>query len=322
MVKDNAQILVAGPAVVSRAFGKDFTKEELGGSEVHKKNGVTDNIAESEEDAFNMIKKFLSFFPANIYELPPKKVSKDDTSRTEKLLEEIIPKDRKKTYEMREIIKMIVDDKDFFEMSNFFGRGIITGFARLNGFSVGIFANDSNFYAGSMTADNAKKTTRFIKLCDQFNIPILTIVDEPGFLIGKKAEEDATILHGTEAVLAAADSSIPWCTLMVRKSFGVAAAAHFGEDPYVLAWPSSEAGALPLEGGVAIAFGKEIAKAKNPEKKREEIEEKLSKSQSPFPRAEAFSVHEIIDPKDTRQYLCSWITRVQKSLQVKLLENN
>ena len=107
-------------------------------------------------------------------------------------------------------------------------------------------------------------------------------------------------------------------TLMVRKSFGVAAAAHFGEDPYVLAWPSSEAGALPLEGGVAVAFGKEIAKAKDPEKKRKEIEEKLAKSQSPFPRAEAFSVHEIIDPKDTRQYLCSWITRVQKSLEVKL----
>ena len=111
---------------------------------------------------------------------------------------------------------------------------------------------------------------------------------------------------------------MPWCSLLVRKSFGVAAAAHFGEDPYVLAWPSSEAGALPLEGGVAVAFGKEIAKAKNPEKKRKEIEEKLAKSQSPFPRAEAFSVHEIIDPKDTRKYLCAWISRVQKSLEVKL----
>jgi len=318
MTKDTAQILVAGPAVVSRAFGKDFTKEELGGSDVHKKNGVTDNIAKNEEDAFYQIKKFLSFFPSNIYELSKRKESKDDIDRKERKLEEIIPKDRKKTYEMRELIEMFVDDKDFFEISNFFGRGIITGFARLNGYSVGIFANDSNFYAGSMTADNAKKTTRFIKLCDQFNIPILTVVDEPGFLIGKKAEEEATILYGTEAVLAAADSSVPWCSLLVRKSFGVAAAAHFGEDPYVLAWPSSEAGALPLEGGVAVAFGKEIAKAKNPEKKRKEIEEKLAKSQSPFPRAEAFSVHEIIDPKDTRKYLCSWISRVQKSLQVKL----
>ena len=320
MTKDTAQILVAGPAVVSRAFGKDFTKEELGGSDVHKKNGVTDNIAKNEEDAFYQIKKFLSFFPSNIYELSKKQESKDDINRKERKLEEIIPKDRKKTYEMRELIEMFVDYKDFFEISNFFGRGIITGFARLNGYSVGIFANDSNFYAGSMTADNAKKTTRFIKLCDQFNIPILTVVDEPGFLIGKKAEEEATILYGTEAVLAAADSSVPWCSLLVRKSFGVAAAAHFGEDPYVLAWPSSEAGALPLEGGVAVAFGKEIAKAKNPEKKRKEIEEKLAKSQSPFPRAEAFSVHEIIDPKDTRKYLCSWISRVQKSLQVKLIK--
>ena len=320
MTKDTAQILVAGPAVVSRAFGKDFTKEELGGSDVHKKNGVTDNIAKNEEDAFYQIKKFLSFFPSNIYELSKKQESKDDINRKERKLEEIIPKDRKKTYEMRELIEMFVDDRDFFEISNFFGRGIITGFARLNGYSVGIFANDSNFYAGSMTADNAKKTTRFIKLCDQFNIPILTVVDEPGFLIGKKAEEEATILYGTEAVLAAADSSVPWCSLLVRKSFGVAAAAHFGEDPYVLAWPSSEAGALPLEGGVAVAFGKEIAKAKNPEKKRKEIEEKLAKSQSPFPRAEAFSVHEIIDPKDTRKYLCSWISRVQKSLQVKLIK--
>ena len=320
MTKDTAQILVAGPAVVSRAFGKDFTKEELGGSDVHKKNGVTDNIAKNEEDAFYQIKKFLSFFPSNIYELSKKQESKDDINRKERKLEEIIPKDRKKTYEMRELIEMFVDDRDFFEISNFFGRGIITGFARLNGYSVGIFANDSNFYAGSMTADNAKKTTRFIKLCDQFNIPILTVVDEPGFLIGKKAEEEATILYGTEAVLAAADSSVPWCSLLVRKSFGVAAAAHFGEDPYVLAWPSSEAGALPLEGGVAVAFGKEIARAKNPEKKRKEIEEKLAKSQSPFPRAEAFSVHEIIDPKDTRKYLCSWISRVQKSLQVKLIK--
>ena len=320
MTKDTAQILVAGPAVVSRAFGKDFTKEELGGSDVHKKNGVTDNIAKNEEDAFYQIKKFLSFFPSNIYELSKRKESNDDIDRKERKLEEIIPKDRKKTYEMRELIEMFVDDRDFSEISNFFGRGIITGFARLNGYSVGIFANDSNFYAGSMTADNAKKTTRFIKLCDQFNIPILTVVDEPGFLIGKKAEEEATILYGTEAVLAAADSSVPWCSLLVRKSFGVAAAAHFGEDPYVLAWPSSEAGALPLEGGVAVAFGKEIAKAKNPEKKRKEIEEKLAKSQSPFPRAEAFSVHEIIDPKDTRKYLCSWISRVQKSLQVKLIK--
>ena len=314
MVKDNAQILVAGPAVVSRAFGKDFTKEELGGSDVHKKNGVTDNIAESEEDAFNQIKKFLSFFPANLYELPPKKDSKDKTDRSEKILEEIIPKDRKKTYEMREIIKMVVDDKDFFEMSNFFGRGIITGFARLNGFSVGIFANDSNFYAGSMTADNAKKTTRFIENCNNFNIPILTFVDEPGFLIGPEAEKNAGILYGTETVLTAAETTVPWATIMIRKSFGVAAAAHFGPDPYVLAWPSAESGALPLEGGVAVAFAKEIAAAEDPEAKRKEIEDSLRKARDPFARGESFSVHEVIDPRETRKYLSLWAERIQTQL--------
>ena len=318
MTKKTAQILVAGPAVVSRAFGKEFTKEELGGSEIHKINGVVDNVADDEKDAFRQIKKFLSYMPQNIYEIPKRIDCSDPIDRGEKELESIIPKDRKKTYDMRAIIRLVSDNNDFFEMTNFYGRGIITGFIRINGYSAGIFANDSNFYAGSMTADNAKKTSRFIKLCDQFNIPIISFVDEPGFLIGPDAEKNATILHGTEAVLAAVDSTIPWCSVLIRKSFGVGSAAHFGPESYVLAWPSSEAGPLPLEGGIAIAFGKEISQAKDPEAKRKEIEERLAKSQSPFPRAEAFSVHEIIDPKETRKYLCSWIDKVQTNLLTKI----
>ena len=217
MTKKTAQILVAGPAVVSRAFGKDFTKEELGGSDIHKINGVVDNVAENEMDAFEQIKKFLSFMPQNIHEAPDRKDNDDPIDRIDEKLESIIPKNRKKTYEMREIIKSISDNNDFFEMTNFYGRGIITGFIRLNGYSAGVFANDSNFYAGSMTADNAIKTSRFIKLCDQFNIPIISLVDEPGFLIGPEAEKDATILHGTEAVLSAVDSSVPWCSVLIRK---------------------------------------------------------------------------------------------------------
>ena len=271
-----------------------------------------------DKDAFKQIKKFLSYMPQNIYEIPKRIDCTDPIDRSAKELESIIPKDRKKTYDMRSIIRLISDNNDFFEMTNFYGRGIITGFIRINGYSAGIFANDSNFYAGSMTADNAKKTSRFIKLCDQFNIPIISFVDEPGFLIGPDAEKNATILHGTEAVLAAVDSTIPWCSVLIRKSFGVGSAAHFGPESYVLAWPSSEAGPLPLEGGIAIAFGKEISQAEDPEAKRKEIEERLAKSQSPFPRAEAFSVHEIIDPKETRKYLCSWIDKVQTNLLTKI----
>lgn len=321
MTKETAQILVAGPAVVERAFGKQMTKEELGGSEVHKLNGVTDNVATSEEDAFLQIKTFLSFFPQNKYELPERIETPDPFDRQEESLISIIPKDRKKSYEMRDVVNLIFDQDSFFEMTKFFGRGIITGFARINGYSVAIFANDSNFYAGSMSAEGAQKTSRFIRLCDTFNIPIVSLVDEPGFLIGPDAEKAGTILHGTEAVLATTESTVPWTTVMIRKSFGVAAAAHYGPDGYVLAWPSAESGPLPLEGGVAVAFKKEIAQAANPEAKRKELEEKMAKNQNPFPRAEAFSVHEIIDPRETRRYISLWADRIQGQLQASLIKD-
>jgi|TARA_B100001093_G_scaffold88984_1_gene80996 acetyl-CoA carboxylase carboxyltransferase component len=318
MTKETAQILVAGPAVVERAFGKKMSKEELGGSEIHKLNGVTDNVAISEEDAFKQIKRFLSFFPQNKYELAERVESNDPIDRQEENLISIIPKDRKRSYEMRDIVNLVFDKESFFEMTRYFGRGIITGFARINGFSVAIFANDSNFYAGSMSAEGAQKTTRFIRLCDTFNIPIVSLVDEPGFLIGPDAEKAGTILHGTEAVLATTESTVPWTTIMIRKSFGVAAAAHYGPDGYVLAWPSAESGPLPLEGGVAVAFKKEIAEAKNPDAKRKELEEKMAKNQNPFPRAEAFSVHEIIDPRETRKYISLWAERIQSQLKANL----
>ena len=318
MTKETAQILVAGPAVVERAFGKKMSKEELGGSEIHKHNGVTDNVAISEEDAFKQIKRFLSFFPQNKYELAERVESNDPINRQEENLISIIPKDRKRSYEMRDIVNLVFDKESFFEMTRYFGRGIITGFARINGFSVAIFANDSNFYAGSMSAEGAQKTTRFIRLCDTFNIPIVSLVDEPGFLIGPDAEKAGTILHGTEAVLATTESTVPWTTIMIRKSFGVAAAAHYGPDGYVLAWPSAESGPLPLEGGVAVAFKKEIAEAKNPDAKRKELEEKMAKNQNPFPRAEAFSVHEIIDPRETRKYISLWAERIQSQLKANL----
>ena len=319
MTKKTAQLLVAGPAVVERAFGKKMTKEELGGSHIHQLNGVTDNVADSEDEAFIQIKQFLSYMPQSIYELTERRDSEDPIDRKDEELLSIIPKDRQKSYEMRDIVEKISDKDSFFEMTKFFGRGIITGFARINGFCVGIFANDSNFYAGSMSADGARKTTRFVKLCDTFHIPIVSLVDEPGFLIGPEAEVQATILHGTEAVLAVTESTVPWSSVMIRKSFGVAAAAHYGPEGYVLAWPSAESGALPLEGGVAVAFKKEIAAAKDPEAKRKEIEDSMSKQQNPFPRAESFSVHEIIDPRETRRYLAQWAERIQPQLKAKLL---
>ena len=322
MTKKTSQILVAGPAVVERAFGKKLSKEELGGSEIHKANGVTDNVAENEDEAFDQISKFLSYMPQNIFELPPRLDTTDPIDRKEEKLISIIPKDKKRSYEMREIIDSVFDVNTFFEITKFFGRGIITGLARINGYSVGILANDSNFYAGSMSAQGAQKTSRFVKMCDTFHLPIISLIDEPGFLIGPEAEEQATILHGTHAVLAVTESKVPWTSIMIRKSFGVAAAAHYGPDGYVLAWPSAESGALPVEGGVAVAFKKEISEAKDPEIKRKEIELSLTKNQNPFPRAENFSVHEIIDPRDTRKYLSQWSERIQPQLKANILNLN
>ena len=163
------------------------------------------------------------------------------------------------------------------------------------------------FYAGAMTANASIKLRRFIDFANTFNIPVLSFVDEPGFMIGPDSEMAGTIRHGTAAISSVMQSKVPWASIIVRKVFGVAGAAHFSPDGYVLSWPSAETGALPVEGGVAIAFKKEIEDAKDPDKKRKELEDLLSKRSSPFPRAENFSVHELIDPRETRPKLISWV---------------
>jgi len=165
-----------------------------------------------------------------------------------------------------------------------------------------------------MTADGAHKARRFMELCETFSFPIVSLVDEPGFMIGSQAERDATIRHGASAVLTAALTTVPWVSVMIRRSFGVAQAAHYGPDGYVIAWPSAESGPLPVEGGVAVAFRREIAAAPDPDARRRELEEQLAAKQSPFPRAEALGVHDLIDPRQTRPELCRWLDRVQPLL--------
>ena len=155
---------------------------------------------------------------------------------------------------------------------------------------------------------------RFVELCETFHLPVITFVDEPGFMIGPDSEREGTLRAGASAVLAAAMCSVPWATVIVRKSMGLAAAAHFGPDAYVLAWPSAEMGPLPVEGGVAVAFRRELAAAEDPAALREELEAKFAARQTPFARAEAFGVHDIIDPRDTRARLCQWLALVQPLL--------
>ena len=303
----NSQVLIAGPAVVKRALGVDISKEGLGGPEVHLKSGVVDNLAENEEDALDQIKRFLSYLPNNYLKFPKRITSNDRVDRIEEELISIIPKDRRKTYSMRRVLELILDRQSIFEMGKNYGPSIITGLARLNGHSVAILANDCTIYAGAMTSSASLKLRRFIDFVNTFNLPVLSFVDEPGFMIGQDSEKAGTIRHGTAAITAVMQSKVPWASVIIKKVFGVAGAAHFSPDGYILSWPSAETGTLPVEGGVAIAFRKEIESAEDPDSKRKELEELLAKRSSPFPRAENFSVHEIIDPRDTRKKLSSWL---------------
>lgn len=332
----NSQVLVGGPALVERAVGERASKEELGGPDVHLPNGVVHNLAEDEADAFAQVRAFLGYLPPNVWELPPAvpgadgldgpggadgadgAEAPDDPGRTEEALLDIVPRDRRKPFDMRRLIRLVLDHGSWFEMGRRFGPGQITGLARLAGHPVGVLGNDGRHYAGAMTAEGAQKVRRFAELCDRFHLPVVSFVDEPGFMIGRGAERAGTIRHGTEAILAVMRTRVPWASVMVRKSYGVAAAAHYGPYGTVFSWPSVEQGALPLEGGVAVAFGREIAAAEDPEARRRALEAAFAAKQSPFPRAESFSVQELLDPRETRPALAEWLALVRPSLRLLL----
>lgn len=314
MVRGIAQVMVGGPALVERALGRRLSKEELGGAAVHASSGVVDNIADTEADAFRQIRRFLSYMPDNAWQLPPRIAGTDDPGRTEEELLHIVPEEPNQGFDIRRIVELVFDRGSFFEMGRDFGPGAVAGLARLDGQPVGVLANDCHFYAGSMTAAAAQKTRRMIELCDSFHLPVVNLIDEPGFMIGPEAERAGVIRYGMAAVAAAATATVPWATVQIQKCFGVAGAAHFGPDAYMLLWPSAQSGALPLEGGVAVAYHREIAAAADPAAKRKEFEDRLRQKRSPFPRAESFAVHDLIDPRETRPMLCQWVGWIQRRL--------
>jgi acetyl-CoA carboxylase carboxyltransferase component len=315
MTRETAQVLIAGPAVVERALGVSLSKQELGGSAVHLPSGVVDNLAEDEYDAFRQIRSFLSYFPQHAWQSAPNLPCQDPVDRCEDSLLCLVPRDRRETFDMHHLVEAVVDRGSFFEYAASYGPSLITGYARLNGQSVGILANDCRFYAGAMSADAAQKTRRFIETCDSFHIPVVTFIDEPGFMIGPEAESAGTIRYGMAAVAAASSSVVPWASILVHKSFGVATTAHFAPDNYVLSWPSVASGALPVEGGVAVAYRRMLAEAEDPDTLRRELEEKLAAARSPYPAAESFAVHDLIDPRETRPLLCQWVADIQPRLR-------
>lgn len=312
MVRGTSQLFVAGPPVVRRALGREVTKEELGGSAIQARgSGAVDNEAADEDDAFAQIRRFLSYLPSSVWEAPPRTEPTDDPGRREEALLGIVPRDRRKPYDVRRLLALVLDRDSLFETGRYHGRPLVTALARLDGVPVGVMANDPRQLAGSIDADAAEKMTRFVDLCDTFRLPVVNFVDNPGFLVGVEAERRGTIRKGVRALAAVYQASVPWCSVIVRKVFGVAGAGHGNHTRLNLryAWPSGEWGSLPIEGGVEAAYRRQIEAAPDPDALRAELEAKLSSLRSPLLTAEAFGIEEIIDPRDTRPLLVDWARR-------------
>ena len=307
MVKEKSALFVAGPPVVAR-IGETLSKNELGVYQIHLKSGAVDHAVDSEEEAFECARKFLSYLPNSTYELPARGPQNDDPDREIDWLINAIPRNTRKIYKMRPIVEAIVDNGSFFEMGQQYGRSVITGFARLDGWPVALMASDPYSYGGCWTADTCKKVTKFVDLAESFHLPVVYLVDCPGFQIGLQAEKNGTIKEGVRAMTAMWQTTTPWCTVVVRNCFGVAGAAHKNGGRYCTryAWPSGRWGSLPLEGGIEAAYRADIEAAENPAAKLGEIEDQLNKLRSPFRSAETFWIEEIVDPRTTRSLLCDF----------------
>ncbi|UFZ05020.1 methylmalonyl-CoA carboxyltransferase [Bradyrhizobium ontarionense] len=306
MTKTSA-MFVAGPPVVKR-LGQDLGKMELGGADIQTRAGGVDHAVDTEEEAFACARRFLSYLPSSVYELPPTLSCTDDPQRTDEQLISAVPRHRRHVYKMRPIVEAVVDNGSFFEVAQNYGRPIIVGLARLEGRAVMVLASDPYHYGGSWTADACQKVIRWVDFAETFHLPIVYLMDCPGFMVGLEAEKAATIRHGVRAMAAVNQSTVPWCTVIVRNNFGVAGVVHQPADRFSIryAWPSGYWGSLPLEGGIEAAYRAEIDAAPDPKAKLKEIEDRLNKLRSPFRSAEKFWVEEIIDPRKTRTLLCEF----------------
>mgnify|MGYP000666030657 FL=1 len=316
LVKGLSQMFVAGPPVVA-AVGENRTKEELGGSSIHAKNGAIDDEAESEADAFAKARRFLSYLPSSVHELPTRVPSRDRPDRRDPGLIEAVPRDSRHLYKIRPIIEAVVDQDSFFEIGRQHGTSVVTGFARLDGYPVAILASDPMVLGGLWTAASARKLERFVDLADTFHLPIIQLVDNPGFLIGRRAEEEATIRWGSRALAAIYQSSVPWACVVMRKAYGMAGSGHAPADRFRwrMAWPSGDWGSLPIAGGLEAAYRADLEAADDPAAKLAEIKARLEQVRSPFRTAEKFGVEAIIDPRTTRAELCRFANMAQRALK-------
>jgi propionyl-CoA carboxylase beta chain len=308
MVKDTSYMFITGPDVIKAVTHEEVSKEELGGAMTHNsRSGVAHFAAEDEEDCLQIIRELLSFMPANNMVDPPRRATSDPVDRADVELNSIVPPNPNQPYDIRKVIKLIVDEGHFLEVAEHFARNIVIGFARLDGYSVGIVANQPAVLAGVLDIDASVKAARFVRFCDCFNIPLITFEDVPGFLPGTQQEYQGIIRHGAKLLYAFAEATVPKLTVITRKAYGgaycVMASKHIRADMN-FAWPTAEIAVMGAEGAVNILYKKQISQAEDVlTTQREKVAEYQAKFASPYVAAERGFIDEVIEPRFTRRKL-------------------
>ncbi len=316
MVKDTSYMFVTGPDVVKTVTHEDVTFEELGGAMVHStKSGVAHFAADSEEEALSTLRRLLSYIPQNNLEDPPFVPPTDDPLRMDEALDRIVPENPNKPYDMKEVIRRVVDDGEFLEVHEHYAQNLIVGFARLNGRSIGIVAQQPMVLAGVLDIDSSIKGARFVRFCDCFNIPLVVFEDVPGFMPGLAQEHGGIIKHGAKLLYAFCEATVPKVTVITRKAYGgaydVMNSRHVRGD-IVLAWPTAEIAVMGPQGAVNIIFRREIAAADDPDAKREElVAEYRAKFANPYVAASYGYIDDVIEPRETRPRLISILEMLQ-----------
>jgi len=307
MVEKTSQMFITGPKVIQAVTGEQISAEDLGGARVHATvSGNAHFTAATEEEALQQVRRLLSFLPQNNKEMPPRKEAKPDDGWVEELID-IVPVEGTKVYDIREVIHRIVDDGDFMEVHERFARNIVVGFARIDGYSVGIVANQPKVMAGGLDIDSSDKLSRFVRFCDAFNIPLITFEDVTGFFPGVNQEHRGIIRHGAKILYAYSEATVPKITVILRKAYGGAYVAlnskAIGAD-VVYAWPNAEIAVMGPEGAANIIFSKEIEQSDDPEATRAaKIAEYRNKFANPYVAAAHGMVDDVIDPRETRKKL-------------------
>jgi len=308
MVRGRGSMALAGPHLVRAAVGENVTQEELGGSRVHcRKSGVGDLEVADDPECIERIKQYLSYFPPNCEQPPPVKPTDDPIDRGDDELLDVLPESNRKPYDMYEVIRRIVDDGEYFDIKPQFAKTIITCLARFGGRPVGIVANQPKHLGGILDNDSSDKAARFINLCNAFNIPLLYLMDVPGFMVGTKVEAEGIIRHGAKMLYATANATVPKITVVIRKAYGAGYYVMNGrayEPDLIVAWPSAEISVMGAEGAVEIIFRKQVEAADDPAAKKQELIENFRKIIDVYIAAGNDMIDDVIDPRETRLTIC------------------